>query len=224
MRRCRQGGEGVAVHRRRHLLAEDGQVLSEIEVGRQRLHGLLPRAHRRGIRRSEEPGGQRVLAHARPRGAEQLEQRALAEEVEVAGVRMVGVAKARPGAAHARPLSIEAREPALVERDDPLGPSAAPADPRVNSEQGREGQGGRHQPPRRQPAGAEGQPPIRTATSASPRRAREIFSSSRTASATPCWCRDSRRSYSSRGVAAVNQRPYTFVAASAAAWAPITWP
>ena len=68
-RRRRQGGERVAVHGRRDLLAEDGQVFSEIEVGRQRLYGLLPRAHRRGIRRREQPGGQRVLAHARPRGA-----------------------------------------------------------------------------------------------------------------------------------------------------------
>ena len=71
---------------------------------------------------------------------------------------MVGVAKARPGAAHARPLSIEAREPTLVERDNPLGPGAAPADPRVKGEQGRESHGGRHEPPRREPAGTEGQP------------------------------------------------------------------
>ena len=71
---------------------------------------------------------------------------------------MVGIAKARPGAARARPLPIEAREPSLVERGDPLGPGAAPADPRVNGEQGREGHGGHHEPPRRQPPGAEGQP------------------------------------------------------------------
>ena len=65
---------------------------------------------------------------------------------------------------------------------------------------------------------------ISAATSARPRRAREILSSSRAASATPSWCRDSRRSYSSRGVAAVNRRPYTVVTASRAAGAPITWP
>ena len=149
LRRRRQGAERVAPDRRRHLLAEDGQVLSEIEVGRQRLHGLLPRAHRRGIRGREQPGGERLLAHARPRGAEQLEQRALAEEVEVAGIGMVGIVKARPGAAGARPLPVEAREPAPVERDEPLGAEAPPADSRVNDEQGREGHGGRPEPPRR---------------------------------------------------------------------------
>ena len=218
-------GERVAADRRRHLLAEDGQVLPEIEARRQRLHGLLPRAHRRGIRRRQQPGGERLLAHARPRGAEQLEQRALAEEVEVAGIRMVGVAEARSGAAGARPLPVEAREPSPVVRGAPLGPETAPADPRVNDEQGRERRGGRHEPPRRQPAGAEGQPrDQRRPPARRPRRAREILSSSRAASATRSWCRDSRRWYSSRGVAAVNRRPYTLVTASAADRAPITWP
>jgi hypothetical protein len=138
---------------------------------------------------------------------------------------MVGVAKARPGAAHARPLSIEAREPALVERGDPLGPGAAPADPRVKDEQGREcrrraprattARVGRGRRPatrsRRSPARDRGGP-----ARPSPRAARRPPRPSR--------CRDSRRSYSSRGVAAVNRRPYAFVTVSAADSAPITWP
>ena len=157
-RRCRQRREGIGARGRRDLLAEDRQVLAQVQVRRQGLHRRLPGAHRCGIRRRQQPRGDRLLAHAGPRVAEQLVQRAFAEEVETVGVRVAGIAEAISGAAGPRPLASETREPSSVERRAPLRLPAPPANPPVDHHQGRERQGRRREPPRRQHGRPEREP------------------------------------------------------------------
>ena len=61
------------------------------------------RAGRLGRRRCQQPGGQRLLAGAGPRRAEPLEERALAEQVEVGGIGMIDVQEAEPARPRSRP-------------------------------------------------------------------------------------------------------------------------
>jgi hypothetical protein len=97
------------------LFAGDSQVFAQVEPRAQLVDGLIAGANRLGRRRREEPARQRVLADVRARGAEEFEERAFAEQVEVGGVGVVGgeIAVARfpaPG-----PISIEAGDRSFEE-------------------------------------------------------------------------------------------------------------
>ena len=115
----------VGADRRRHVLAEDGEILPQVETRRQGLDRGLSRAYRLGLRGRQQPGGERGLAHARPRLAEQLVQRAFTEQIEIAGVRMVRIREARSRAPGPRPPAVEARGSPPVERGAALRPEGA---------------------------------------------------------------------------------------------------
>ena len=149
--RRRQGGQRVGPDARRHLVAEDREIFPKVEAGRQLPHGRLPLADRRGIGGAAQPGSQRLLAPRGPRAAQQLVERALAEDVEVVGVRMVRIEKARAAPPGTCPLAVEPRQPALVERTAVLGAAAAPADARVDGPERQKRRGRGDQPPPREP-------------------------------------------------------------------------
>ncbi len=195
----RQAGEGIRAHRRRHILTEDGQVLAQVEARRQYLHRRLPRAHGLDIGWRQQPGGQCALAHARSRLAQELVQRALAEEVEVVGIGMVGIVEAGSGASGPRPLPVEAHEPALIVRGASLRPPAVPSDPFMDDKQGHEGRGRHHEPPCREPARAEREPRDQCRRQCGAKPAREMCSSRRLASAARSRYSASRRRYSPCG-------------------------
>ena len=68
-----------------------------------------------------QPRGERVLASTRACRAQQLEQRAVAKQIEVGGVRVRCIEEALPALARSRPTMLEARHAALVEGDGPIG-------------------------------------------------------------------------------------------------------
>ena len=149
--RRRQGGQRVGPDARRHLLAEKREIFPEVEAGCQLPHGGLPLADRRGISGGAQPGGQRLLAARGPRAAQKLVERALAEDVEIVGVRMVRIEKTRAALPDTGPLTVEPRQPALVERTAVLGAAAALADARVDGSERQKRRGRNHQPPPKEP-------------------------------------------------------------------------
>src|SRR5581483_9007561 len=74
-------GDPFRIERRARTLAEDGQLLAQIDARAQLLDGGLPRADHVGRGGRAQPVGQLLFAAARARRAEQLEQRAGAEQI-----------------------------------------------------------------------------------------------------------------------------------------------
>jgi hypothetical protein len=124
---------------RAHLLTEAGQLFAQVERRAQLRDRLLPGSDRRGCRGFEQPAGERPLADARARRAEQLEERSLAEQVEVVGVGVVRIEEALAAAALPRPALLEPRQAGLVEGGRPLGLRAAPDQPVVDARRDDEG-------------------------------------------------------------------------------------
>ena len=162
-RTARPAARGAAAPGRQRLgvqpgpdvVAEQRQLLAQIERGRSSATaacrarisatGAGARSHAR----------QRLLAGARARRAEQLEQRAGAEEVEIAGVRMRRVDEALAGLAAARPAILEPRQAALVERHGAVGALPGADDRVVPEHQRHEAHHRQGDPPRRQPVPIE---------------------------------------------------------------------
>ena len=119
--RCRRpGSERLGIDRGPRLVADDREVLPEVELSSQLGDRLLPPGHdlRRG--RPQQPGRQRRPAAVRPGDGETLEQGALAEQIEVRRVQVGRIRKVLPRIAGAHPGVAEARRPAVVEGDGPL--------------------------------------------------------------------------------------------------------
>jgi len=130
------------MHRGADVGAEQRQVLAQIEARAQLVHCRLARADLVGRRGGEQPGGQRLLAGSRARGAQQLEQRAAPEQIQVVGVGMGGWAEALARLATAGPRVLQPIKAAPVERDRTLGALARGGRvpmPRHQDGEGREG-------------------------------------------------------------------------------------
>ncbi len=93
-------GVDVLVHR----LGEPPQLLAEVETVAQLGDRLLALADGRDLGGGEQPAREAVLAGRRARGAQQLEQRAGSEQIEIDRVGMVLVEEARAGRSGRRPI------------------------------------------------------------------------------------------------------------------------
>ena len=109
-------GELIGVDGGAEGLAEEGEVFAEIELGAELGDGGLAGFDDGGRRGGEQPVGQAFLAGVGAGGAEELEEGAVAEEVERIGVGVMGSGDAWAVAAVAGPNAVEAGEAALAER------------------------------------------------------------------------------------------------------------
>ena len=107
-----------------NLLPEERELFPKIEARREFSDGHLTRAHLLGRCRGAQPGGERVLAGAGARRAEELKKRATAEHIEVGGVEVIARQETFSRLALADPAGLEASDPSFVEGGGSL---AAPA-------------------------------------------------------------------------------------------------
>jgi hypothetical protein len=110
------------VHAITHLGGEPCEVLAQVQPWQHVAHRVLPRAHvtqRGGCR---QPGRQRLFSRPGARCAEQLEQRASPEHVEVAGIQVRLVQEPLAGVAAARPPVLQPRQALVIERGGSLRP------------------------------------------------------------------------------------------------------
>ena len=99
-------------------------------------HGLVPLADDLRRRRGEQPGGQRLLAGPGPRRAEPLEQRAVAEQVEVGRIGVIEVEEPLPRDPGPGPGAVDPLQPLLVELGPaPGGLPGVPTDPLMHRDQ-----------------------------------------------------------------------------------------
>ncbi len=110
-------------------------------------HRRLPRPDDLRRSRREQPTGQRILPHARAGTAEQFEDGALAEQVEVFAIGVKGVAVALAGFAGAHPAVLQAVQAALVEIRRAPGQGAAAQHAVVHRGEGDEEGNRRQHPP-----------------------------------------------------------------------------
>ena len=141
-----------------HVLAEHGEVLAQIQARRERGHRALAGAGlgRRG--RVEEPRGEPLLAGTRARGADELEQRAAAEQIEIERVGVRGIRKPIAGVPGAREPPVHAGERGLVERDGAPGTGARRQDAIVQDRERDERAEGREEPQGGEPVLRPGEP------------------------------------------------------------------
>ena len=120
----RPGHEGLGIEVGARDATRDGETLAEVQAGRQLADGLLPPPHDIRRRGPEQPRRQKFLSAAGAGPAQQPEQRVGAEQVEVRGVHVPGVAlgKARAGPSAGAPVAVEAVEHESVEGSCPLQP------------------------------------------------------------------------------------------------------
>ena len=119
-RRLAPGRQRHRVHARARLFGQDGQFLPQVHSRPQFIHRFLPGPY--GVRRGrlQQPARQRILADVRPRRAQQLEQRALPEQVEVPRIGMGRVQIHCAAFSAAGPRAIQARQTPLVVPRRPL--------------------------------------------------------------------------------------------------------
>ena len=137
-RRVPPFGQGHGIDPRANVGAQQLQVLAEVEARPKLVDRLVPLGHRLDRRRGQQPRREHLLAGAGPRGAQELEQRALAEEVQVAGVRVIRIEEPQPGDARARPAAVQPGQPLAVELHGPGRPLAPPPERLVDQHQGDE--------------------------------------------------------------------------------------
>src|SRR5207248_601174 len=106
-RRRSPAGNGVEIDADRHVVAQQRQLLAQVELWGQLRDRALAGADLVGAGRAPQPARECVLAGARARRAEQLEERARPEEVEVGGIGVVGVEEALAGLPLAGPGVVE---------------------------------------------------------------------------------------------------------------------
>ncbi len=150
-------GQGVEIDAGRHVAAQQSQILTQIEKRTQFGDGGLTRADLLRRRRMQQPRSQRVLAGARARRAEQLEQGTRAEQIEIARIRVSIVVEARTVLAAPPPVVAQTRQTIFVKGDGPQRSVPSASDSFVVKQQNRVQQNGRQQPPSRQPMRAEGE-------------------------------------------------------------------
>lgn len=117
----RPGRERIGVDGGGRRLAGDCHRLAEVEAVAEVGDGLVTQID--GFDRGwvEEPVGQGVFAHTGAGEGEELEQAAMAEEIEVGGVEMIGDVEALATSADAAPFVFDTRKALAVELGAALG-------------------------------------------------------------------------------------------------------
>ena len=128
-RRAGPGPERLGVDGSPCLVADDGEILPEVEVGRELLDRFLPPGYEVRGSRPQQPRGERRPAAVGPGHREALEQGTLAEEVEVGCVEVLRVLKLGAPVAGTRPGVGQPRQAAVVEGDGALEAGALGFDP-----------------------------------------------------------------------------------------------
>ena len=113
------GREGVGPYPGARVLAEHGEILPEIELGRELADRVLPGDNGFRVCRGQQPRRQRLFAHTGAGVGEELEQRPIAEQVEVTRVQMPLVEETRAGVACPGPVALQPRDRALKKSDGP---------------------------------------------------------------------------------------------------------
>ena len=179
-----QRSSASACSSRRDRFADERERLAQVERRPQLGDGRLACAHHVARRRREQPGRQHRLARGRARAAQQLEETARAEEIEIVGVQVLGIAEALAARAPPGEARVEARDPVLVVADRVLARVGAAQHAIVRDDERDEAERGREQPARIEPLRAEGdagehdaqrehrEPRLRDARRAAPRRGR----------------------------------------------------
>jgi hypothetical protein len=108
----------------------------------------LPHPEVREWRRHPEPPGERILACARPRRGEQLEERSGSEQIEIARVEVRVVKEARSRLAAAGPALFDPCDSARVELNAARAQITRPDDPVVPHRQREKSGNWRRDPPR----------------------------------------------------------------------------
>ncbi len=120
-RRRGPASERIGSHSRADVLSGEGEVLAQVEARAQLRDGPLPFAHLAHRGGAPQPARERLLPRTGARRADELEERAVAEEIQVGRVRVRVVLEAFAGLARPGPAVLDAREAALVESDRALG-------------------------------------------------------------------------------------------------------
>ena len=102
------GGEGGGSDAGARFFGEDGEVFAQVQPGLQFGDGLVALANFRGAGRDQQPSRKRLFADVGAGGAEEFEERSLAEEVEVLRIRVGRVKVPVARFAIADPLALEA--------------------------------------------------------------------------------------------------------------------
>jgi len=123
------------------------ELFSFVYTGTERQDRFLTRGNLGGAGRRLQPVGQTPLSGGSAGRAEQFEQRSIAKQVEIAGIRVVYLAKSASGAALAGPPIFHSPNSLLIKLDSALKSFALSGDSIVadydRNEGGNEGQ---HQP------------------------------------------------------------------------------
>ena len=118
--------------------AQQLDLLAEIETAAELAHRRLTFPDLVHGGRVHQPRRQRLLAGAGSRRAESLEERTMAEEIEIRRVRMRRVEKPLPRFSRPRPAILEPRQSLLVEDHRPARPMCRPPERLVADNQGHE--------------------------------------------------------------------------------------
>ena len=136
-RRFAPGCQRDGIHAGARLFARDRQVLAQIQARPQLVHRALPCARRFGRGGRQQPARQRIFADVRPRGAQQFEQRAFAEQVQIHRIRMLGGEVTVACLARAGPLFVQPRQCPFEKTRRPPTPLQLLQKPVVDDHEGR---------------------------------------------------------------------------------------
>src|SRR5579862_4468496 len=98
-------------------LSQSSQVLTKVQPASQVSDCVVSQEHFLGRRRGEKPFRQCFLAETRPCIAEQFEERALPEEVEIASVRMGRIGETLACLSFSHPLIADSGQSTLVKKN-----------------------------------------------------------------------------------------------------------
>jgi len=148
----------LGVQAARDRLADERERLAQVERRAQLSDRLLATAHFVARRRGQQPAGECRLARRGARAAQQFEETALAEQVEIVGVGMLGIAESLAAGAAASEVRIESRDGVFVVADRVLARVAPAQHAIVRDDQREEAEHGREQPARIESLRAERDP------------------------------------------------------------------
>ena len=152
------GGDIVGVDGGADIVAHEGELFAEIDAGAEFGDGLLAGGDFTGIAGGEEPFGESRFAGGGADGGEKFEERSAAEEIEIVGVDVFGIAESVALIAFADPFFViaEAIEGAFEIVDAAPGGGALTIDAIVDDGEGDEDEERKKEPPSGDRAGAEG--------------------------------------------------------------------
>src|SRR5215469_819078 len=135
-----------------NLLAHEREVFPQIDAVAQFRHGLLPRDGSIALAGREQPFSEGALSRRSAGGRKELEHRAAAEQIEVVGIAVLGIAKPLALRTRADPFILYSRQGPLVVRDRPRCCFQRVVNAPVHDGQRNKHNNGGEQPPRRNPS------------------------------------------------------------------------